>query len=361
MTHVAFYAPMKPPTHPNPSGDREMARNLMTAIAAGPSTVDLVSELRVHDSAGNPDEQARLRMLAEAEANRLIQELSAKNTRLWVTYHNYYKAPDMIGPTVARALNIPYIQIESSRAKSRLNGPWSAYATAAETASDAADLIFYPIQLDLQTLKRDQTTHQKLALLRPFLPITALPANTYRPDGPMLTVGMMRERDKLESYTLIADTLAGLQATDWLLNIVGDGPARPQIEALMKPFGDRVRFLGQLDRQAVSTAYSEASVFLWPGVNEAYGMVYLEAQAAGLPVVAQDRDGVRDVVLPGAYPLPGDGPQALARDLDQLLADADQRSLRSIAGRVMINDNHLIGAATHSFWSAVRPLLDINP
>lgn len=361
MTRVAFYAPMKPPTHPNPSGDREMARNLMTAIATGPATVDLVSELRVHDGIGNPDEQARLRAMAQAEAARLIDELSANNTSLWVSYHNYYKAPDMIGPTVAHALNIPYVQIESSRAKSRLSGPWSAYAVAAETAADAADLIFYPIQLDLQTLKRDQTKHQKLALLRPFLPITSLSSNTYQTDGPMLAAGMMRKRDKLASYALIAETLAELQTTDWQLNIAGDGPARPQVEALMAPFGDRVRFHGQLDRESMVAAYAEASIFLWPGVNEAYGMVYLEAQAAGLPVVAQDRDGVRDVVLPGALVSPSDGPLALARDIDQLLTDPGLRSLRSAAGRAMIKKNHLIGAAKTSFWSTVRPLLDTSP
>lgn len=55
-----------------------------------------------------------------------------------------------------------------------------------------------------------------------------------------------------------------------------------------------------------------------------------------------------------------DGPQALAHDLDRLLANPRLRTLRSAAGRAMIENNHLIGAATHSFWSAVRPLLDKN-
>lgn len=361
MTRVAFYAPMKPPTHPNPSGDREMARNLMTVIEAGPANVDLVSDLRVHDPVGDPDRQTHLRAQAKAEAARLIDTLTGNNTRLWVTYHNYYKAPDMIGPTVARALNIPYLQIESSRAQSRLSGPWSKFAKAAETASDAANLIFYLTQLDLLTLKREQTKQQRLALLRPFLPITSLPANTYHPDGPMLAAGMMRKRDKLDSYAIIARTLANLRSPDWHLNIAGDGLARPEVEALMAPFGNRVRFLGRLNRDEMTAAYDAASVFLWPGVNEAYGMVYLEAQAAGLPVIAQDRDGVRDVVLPGAYPTPQEGPLALARDLDILLADPGLRSLRSAAARAMIAENHLIGTATDSFWSAVRPLLDRKP
>lgn len=337
-----------------------MSRNLMTAIAAGSAQVDLVSEFQIRDGKGRPDEQARLQGLADVEAARLIQTLGQTDTRLWVTYHNYYKSPDLLGPTVTKALGIPYIQIETSRAKSRLNGPWSAFAAKAEAASDAADLIFYVIQHDKPVLQRDRSKHQRLALLRPFLPIKTLPQRTHKLDGPMLSAGMMRARDKLASYAVVAETLALLNTTDWQLDIAGDGPARPQVEALMAPFGNRVRFLGQLDRSEMTAAYDSASLFFWPGVNEAYGMVYLEAQAAGLPVVAQDRDGVRDVVVPGYGPSPDEGPQALATDIDHLLANPDERILRGQAARAMIAKNHLIDAATHNFWTAARPLLDIK-
>lgn len=356
MSSVAFYAPMKPPTHPVPSGDREMARNLMTAIAAGPAQVDLVSELRIYDAVGDAREQTRLRALAKAEASRLITDLAGTDTRAWVTYHNYYKAPDLIGPTVAQALHIPYVQIESSRAKSRLTGAWSDFAAKAEHASDAADLIFYLTQHDLLTLERDRPEHQKLVHLRPFLPVTTLPETNAPNTGQILTAGMMREGDKIASYTIIAETLAQLSTADWQLNIAGDGPARAKVETLMAPFGNRVRFLGQLDRAEMADAYRTSSLFLWPGVNEAYGMVYLEAQAAGLPVIAQDRDGVRDVLLAGHYPLPAHGPKALARMLDQLLSDPDERILRSCSARAMIRENHLIGAATRGFWSALSTL-----
>lgn len=354
MPRVAFYAPLKPPNHPVPSGDREMARNLITAIAAGPAKVDLVSELRIYDGAGDADTQSRLLALADAESRRLIHDLATDKPQLWVTYHNYYKSPDLIGPTVTRALNIPYVQIETSRAKRRLNGPWARFATAAEAASDAADLIFYLTQLDQQALQRDRPDMQTLAHLRPFLPLASLPECSDKPDAPMLVAAMMRSGDKLASYRIIAETLAQLSTPDWHLNIAGDGPARPQIEALMARFAPRVQFLGQLDRDGMAQAYSAASLFLWPGVNEAYGMVYLEAQAAGLPVVAQDRNGVRDVLLPGNYPHPDAGPKALARQIDTLLGDPAKRTDRGQCGRRMVAEKHLIGAATDSFWSAVK-------
>ena len=134
---VAFYAPMKPPHHPVPSGDREMARNLMRIIAADGAEVSLVSELQTRDRSGDTAIQAQLTTAAEAEIARLLHDMP--DCALWVTYHNYYKAPDLVGPAVAKARGIPYIQIESTRAKSRLNGPWAAFAHAAHAAADAAD------------------------------------------------------------------------------------------------------------------------------------------------------------------------------------------------------------------------------
>ena len=130
---------------------------------------------------------------------------------------------------------------------------------------------------------------------------------------------------------------------------------------MMAPFGDRVRFLGQLDRQGLSAAYARASLFLWPGVNEAFGMAYLEAQAHGLPVVAQDRPGMRDVLAPAHYPAPEDGAEALSEQIQTLLADPDLRARRSAEARKMIVTNHLAPAAATRFWAAVAPLIEGRP
>lgn len=346
---VAFYAPMKSPHHAVPSGDREMARNLMSVIGAAGAKVDLVSDLRIYDKHGDAVVQRNLRGLAEAEISRLVCDMPKAD--LWVTYHNYYKAPDLIGPAVARARSIPYIQIESTRAASRLTGPWASFAQSAHDASDAADVIFYLTAYDLVTLKRDQCGSQKLVHLPPFLPIGTLPkASPLK--GPMLTTGMMRYGDKLASYGIIAETLA-LLSEDWSLQIAGDGPARADVHALMAPFGQKVTFLGQLTRADLAMAYDQASLFLWPGVNEAFGMVYLEAQSHGLPVVAQDRPGLRDVLALGQYPTPSEGAQALAAQITKLLGDQTLRAKRGAAARAAIAATHLAPATTQRFWAAV--------
>ena len=354
---VAFYAPMKSPRHPVPSGDREMARNLMSIIAAGGAEVSLVTELKVFDKKGYAQTQALLRQKADLEIKRLLADMPPMD--LWVTYHNYYKAPDLIGPTVARARNIPYIQIESTRAMRRLNGPWADFAQAAHSAADAAKVIFYLTENDLITLKRERFQDQKLEPLAPFLPLDTLPSASSQ-SGPMLSVGMMRAGDKLASYQIIADSLQNLKG-DWKLQIVGDGPTRSEVEALMAPFGPRVQFLGEMGREELSQIYQQASLFLWPGVNEAFGMVYLEAQSHGLPVVAQDRPGMRDVLAPGVYPAPEQGPAVLTQQMQLLLDTPDRRRKLGKKARDFIAASHLAPAASTRFWQAVTPFIKERP
>ncbi len=371
---IAFYAPMKAPTHPTPSGDRAMAQSLMALLQDGPegctqtpgAAVHLVSDLRLHEKLGDRDHQALLQQRAADEVGRLIEEMPEVD--LWLTYHNYYKAPDLIGPAVAAARDIPYVQVESTRASKRLTGPWAEFAQAAHAAADQADVIFYLTDQDRETLERDRAGEQALVHLPPFLSRHDLPAASPL-DGPMLTVGMMRRGDKLASYALIAETLRHLQsrapegrAGDWQLQIAGDGPARAEVEALMAPFGDRVTFLGQLSPEALAEAYGAASLFLWPGVSEAYGLVYLEAQAHGLPVVAQDRPGLRDVLLPceaeSCYPAAEVGAAALAARLARLLSDATERAALGRRARDHIARRHLRPAARATLWSGLRPLLE---
>lgn len=227
MTRVAFYAPMKPPSHPTPSGDREMARHLMAAIGAR-ARVGLASDLRVHDRSGDAAHQAAMYALASAEVHRLTAALAGADTALWVTYHNYYKAPDLIGPAVCRALNLPYVQIESTRARRRLSGPWAGFAAAAETAADAADLIFYLTELDLIALTRDRPPAQRLIHLRPFLPTDTMPAPADCRTGPMLSVAMMRPgvRDVLLSGSHPAPEAGPKALAQTLTHLLNDPAAR---------------------------------------------------------------------------------------------------------------------------------------
>lgn len=353
---VAFFAPLKSPDHPVPSGDRSMARALIAALEYAGFSVAQVSDLRLYDKRGEKAQQARLTGVAHVEVARLLDDPASGSWQAWVTYHNYYKAPDLIGPVLSRALGIPYLQVESTRARKRLVGPWADFAAAAEAASDAANTILYFTHRDGETLRRDAPKGQNLIRLHPFLAQTYVPEESTR-QGPMLSVGMMRHGDKLASYQLIADTLALLPANlDWSLNIAGDGEARPEVARMMAPFQSRVTFLGEQDANGLSDLYTNASLFFWPGVNEAFGLVYLEAQAAGLPVVAQDRPGVRDVVY-GQHPRPQDGPEAMAHQIVSLMSDQTARDRAGRAARELVQARHLLGNAAETLKTALEVLI----
>src|SRR5690349_17412437 len=129
---IAFYAPLKPPDHPVPSGDRQIARLLMKALARAGHQTTLASHFRTFDGRGDAERQVRMRTVGKRIAERLVARMTAESTPdVWFTYHVHHKAPDLLGCEVSRALGIPYVIAEASVAPRRRDGPRSAgYADA---------------------------------------------------------------------------------------------------------------------------------------------------------------------------------------------------------------------------------------
>jgi glycosyltransferase involved in cell wall biosynthesis len=137
---------------------------------------------------------------------------------------------------------------------------------------------------------------------------------------------------------------------------VGDGPARPEVEALMAPFGDRVHFAGAVPHRDLPSIYAAADLYLWPAINEAYGMAFLEAQAAGLPVVAGRTGGVPAVVAHGVSGLltpVGDAP-AFAAAVRRLLDDPAERTRLGAAAARRVAARHDERAAARALAAALR-------
>jgi glycosyltransferase involved in cell wall biosynthesis len=358
---IAFYAPLKPVDHPIPSGDRQMARLILRALeATGP--VEVASSLRVYDGAGDPAAQARLTAAAAAECDRLLTLYAAEPARrpaLWLSYHVYYKAPDLIGPVVARALGIPYVVVEATRARKRLTGPWSAFAAAAESAIGQAALVLCVSARDRQAVEAYGPPGQQVAMLPPFLDLP--PAiECGGPGSPLrlLTVAMMRPGDKLASYRLLADSLSLLPAQPWTLDIVGTGPAATEVSALFAPFAPRVRFHGACAPSDLAAHYRAADLLVWPGLNEAFGMVYLEAQAHGVPVLAVDNAGTGTVIRDGiGGHLTGPAAQDYAAALAALLADPPTLRALGHNARAHVEAHHALPAAAQRLRGLLTGLL----
>lgn len=366
---IAFHAPLKPPDHPVPSGDRLVARLLVAALRHAGHEVELAARLRSWDGAGDAARQARLRDIGVHMAARLVRRYRARDEvsrpRAWLTYHLYHKAPDWLGPTVADALAIPYVAVEASVANKQDGGGWHLGHEAAKKAVARADAIVSLNAADEEGLRPWVADAGRLHRLAPFLdaaPFAAARAMRERhrsalarahgldPARPWLAVAaMMRAGDKLRSYELLAASLQRLAGRPWNLLVAGDGPARPAVERALSMLGhDRVRLLGRLDEAAVPGFHAAADLYVWPALREAFGMAFLEAQASGCPVVAGREGGVPGIVRDGETGLlvpPGDG-HAFAAAIGHLLDDApSRRAMGEAAARRVAADHGIEGAA----------------
>lgn len=364
---VAFYAPMKPPGSPAPSGDRAVARLLVRALEAAGHAPRLASRFRAW--AADPVEQARRRAAGARAARRLVGRYRAAaeedRPELWFTYHLYYKAPDWLGPAVADALAIPYVVAEASHAPKRASGPWAMGHAAAAAAIRRADAVIGLNPVDRARVEPLLAGAGRLHALAPFVdtaPFAAAAAARARhrarlaralaldPGRPiLLAAAMMRAGDKLASYRVLAEALSRLAGESWTLAVAGDGPARPEVEAAFAvlPPG-RARFLGQAAARALPGLYAAADLFVWPAVREAYGMALLEAQAAGLPAVAANSGGVAQIVAHGRTGLlaaEGDA-GAFAEAVRGLLRAPGRRAAFAAAARRKAGSEHGLARAS---------------
>ena len=78
---VGFYAPMKPPNHPSPSGDRALGQLLIEAITLSGHEVQVMSEFRSLDISGDPDIQENIEIQGREEAKRILGEISSNGLR----------------------------------------------------------------------------------------------------------------------------------------------------------------------------------------------------------------------------------------------------------------------------------------
>lgn len=324
---IAFYAPLKAPDHPVPSGDRQMARLLMQALAQGGFEATLASRLRAYQAEPKPLDD--LRREAAVEKARLKREWAAGGKPdLWFTYHLYYKAPDLIGPDLARDLRIPYVTAEASYARKRDRQGW---AEAQALIRDSVGLAL----VNLCFTDRDRpglenvAPEARFASLSPFIDTTAYESiAASSPGHRLVTVAMMRKGDKFASFAMLAKALALLLDLPWQLTVIGDGPARAETAALFEGIPEgRIDWRGELPADAVPSVLAQSGLYVWPGCGEAYGMAYLEAEAAGLAVVAQATAGVPAVVRHGRTGLltPEGDVAAYAAAIRELLQDDARR------------------------------------
>jgi phosphatidylinositol alpha-1,6-mannosyltransferase len=162
----------------------------------------------------------------------------------------------------------------------------------------------------------------------------------------ILTVGRLVPRKGVDML-LAALAVVAARHPDVVLVIAGEGPDRERLDSEARRLGleDRVRFLGSVSEEELPDLYAAADLFVLParedGVEvEGFGIVFSEAAASGLAVIAGDSAGVGDAVRHGETGIlvPPSDPQAIAGAIMELLEGDDRRRSMGAAGRQAVMD-----------------------
>ena len=180
----------------------------------------------------------------------------------------------------------------------------------------------------------------------------------------LLSVAMMRDDSKLKSYEQLARAMDRMERKDWLLLIVGDGAAELQVRDHFRLEANRqIYFLGRRDAGFIRQLMTISDLLVWPAINEAIGMITLEALSVGLPAVCGRSGGIDQIVKHGETGLLVDDPSAkqsaqdFALAIESLLASPSRLSAMAAACLQRFRQYHRIEAAAETLLSAMRPAL----
>lgn len=194
------------------------------------------------------------------------------------------------------------------------------------------------------SLVPDQPAHAAIHLIPPGVDPPAVRRHPPSDQPVVLTVARMAERYKGHDVMLRAMPLVRARVPDVRWIAIGDGPFRGGYEQMARSLGlsDCVRFLGAVDDEERNRWLDTAQVFAMPsrlsttGGGEGFGIVYMEAAARQLPVVAGNVGGALDAVLDGVTGLLVDPTDhlAVADAITGLLIDRDRSRAFGLAGSI---------------------------
>ena len=162
----------------------------------------------------------------------------------------------------------------------------------------------------------------------------------------VLFVGRLIEVKGAE-YLIRATPIISTHVPDVRVVIAGDGPERARLELLARELGvdDHVEFLGAVPSARMPGLLAASDVFVGPAITtdkgqvEAFGVSFLEAMAAELPVVTTATGGIKDIVIPDetALIVAEKNARELADAVNRLLEDDELRQQMGRAGKARVN------------------------
>ena len=375
---IALYAPAAHPDPAAPWGGPRLMHLVARALeAAGHRTV-APTEFRSDEGLEDSRQQARLERKAARQARKLVtayRDLPAvARPEAWLTCDLRHTAPDLIGPAVAEALDVPYLLVGASYARAEAGGEHARWLSYTARAIARAKAVLSLTAEDEESIRSLVPNTARLYRLAPFLDLApyratepdaarraladALPLDPARPW--LLAVATMQTGAALASWRLLGRSLNLIADPPWQLLVVGEGEARWLVEEAMAPLGpDLAVFVDARADEELPAVYAACDLYVWPAYQETFGMAMLEAQAAGLPVVAQDWPGAAAVVAGGETGLltPRQDDVAFAGAVVELTANAEKRRAMGAAAAARAQAQHGIESAAATLQRALDAAL----
>lgn len=322
-----------------------------------PDRIQVEPGFWVHHVKAGPERPLKLEELDsywEEFAGAVRRSIETELDLVQAIHANYWLSA-AAGHRLKHELGIPlacsFHTLERLKRRSGLPGePNEARAEAEEAAIRCADVVLATSRAEAGALVDYYgAAPDKVALVRPGVdhaffgpgPKWAARRAVGEPNGTLLLfVGRIQPLKRPEvAVGVLADLPADLGAR---LAIIG-GPSGPEGEASLASLKRsiqelgleaRVRILPPLPHQLLSCWYRASDLCLVPSVSESYGLVALEASASGLPVVASDVDGLRDVVVSGlnGYLVPPGEPASFVAAAIRILKDPEEAARLSRGG-----------------------------
>ena len=317
-------------------------------------------------------------LVAHVDAfSRAVIAHAASERRSYVVVHGHYWLGGLVAKQLRDAWHIPWVQSfhTLARVKARVGLPMDEGRSRAEAAlAAAADRLVTGSVAEAKDLMRLYgASRNRICVAQPGVDLRVLRARD---------TAALRAELGLEDHRvlLFAGRLEPLKGAETLLGAVaqlceeerfddvvtlvigedsGDGSVaggeRRRLEAVAGDSGleSRVRFLGAVEHEDLADYYALADICVVPSRTETFGLVALEAQALGTPVVASAVGGLTEIIEDGETGIlvADRAPQAFAAAIASLLDDATLRERMGEAARLR--------AATFTWTRAVERLAAI--
>jgi glycosyltransferase involved in cell wall biosynthesis len=184
------------------------------------------------------------------------------------------------------------------------------------------------------------------------------PVPSARSSDSLLMVGTLSPSK--DHATLIRAFALLVQRHSLQLVLAGDGILRPQLEQLAEECGirEQVTFLGNVEREHLLRLYRQAAVFVFSTKGEGSPLALLEAMSCGLPAVASDVPGVREILAGGdcGVLVPPGQPAEMARAIERILGDTESAARIGAAARQCVAVNYSAERMTARYKEALSAL-----